>query len=204
MDREIKNIIFDFGGVLMDLDIEGCLYRFEQAGVREIRQYVTGTNELGFFKDYECGTISTPQFRDCIRQYVDNPLSDEEIDCIWNSELKSIPQEKYKLIEELSRTYRLFILSNTNELHWNHAVNHAFRYNGKDMTKCFERMYLSFKMHLAKPDPEIFRRVLEDANLVAGETLFIDDSEANCAAAASVGLHTAHYKLGTNLKDLFL
>ena len=203
MDKSIKNIIFDFGGVLMDLDVEGCLSGFEQAGAKNIRQYITGTNELGFFKDYECGTISTQQFRNCIRQYIDRPLSDDEIDRIWNSELKSIPQEKYKLIEELGHTYRLFILSNTNELHWNYAMHYAFNYNGKDMKKCFERMFLSFEMHLAKPAPEIFRKVLEEADLVAEETLFIDDSEVNCASAASAGLHVSHYKLGTDLKNLF-
>ena len=104
MDKNIKNIIFDFGGVLIDLDVEGCLSAFEQAGAKDIRQYVTGTNELGFFKDYECGAISTPQFRENIRHYIGSELSDAEIDRIWNSELKSIPQEKFKLIEELSGT----------------------------------------------------------------------------------------------------
>lgn len=202
MDKNIRNIIFDFGGVLMDLDVEGCLSAFELAGAKEIRRYVTGTNELGFFRDYECGIISTSQFRDGIRQYVGHELPDSEIDRMWNSELKSIPQEKYRLIEELSRTYRLFILSNTNELHWNYAMSYAFNSGGKDITQCFERMFVSFEMHLAKPDPEIFRRALEEAELVAEETLFIDDSAVNCASAASVGLHALHYELGADLKGL--
>lgn len=204
MDKNIKNIIFDFGGVLIDLDVEGCLSAFEQAGAKDIRQYVTGTNELGFFKDYECGAISTPQFRENIRHYIGSELSDAEIDRIWNSELKSIPQEKFKLIEELSHKYRLFILSNTNELHWNHAMSYAFDCDGKDMTKYFERMFVSYDMHLAKPDPQIFKQVLKEAGLVGEETLFIDDSKVNCAAAVSAGLHSAHYEIGTDLKDLFM
>lgn len=203
MNEKIRNIIFDWGGVLVDLDIEGCLSAFEAAGARDIRQYVTGTNELGFFRDYESGVISTPQFRDAIRKYIGQPLEDREIDRIWNSELRTIPEGKLALLERLQQRFRLFLLSNTNELHWESGAA-TFSFRGKDMRNCFEKLFLSFRMHVVKPEPEIFLRAVREAGLQASETLFIDDSEKNCRAAASVGLQTAHYIPGTDLESLIL
>lgn len=117
MNEQIKNIIFDWGGVLIDLNLEGCISAFEQAGAVNVRDLLTGTNELGFFRDYECGKISTPEFREAIRKHINKPLTDEEIDRMWNMELLTIPEEKLLLLAELSKHYRLFLLSNTNELH---------------------------------------------------------------------------------------
>ena len=203
MDSQIQNIIFDLGGVLLDLDVERCLSAFESAGITNIRQYITGTNELGFFKDYECGTISTPQFREAIRCHIGRHVDDADIDRMWNSELCTIPQDKLRLIECLGRKYRLYLLSNTNELHWAHVSPTVFQYGGQDLKACFRRIFLSFQMHLAKPDPEIFRTALREAGIRAEETLFVDDSLVNCRAAEAEGLHAAHYTPGTDLSLLF-
>ena len=95
--NRIKNIIFDLGGVLLDLDIHRCLERLENIGLHEVRQWMTGTNEKGFFKEYECGTLTTEQFRDRICEEVGRELPDEEIDRIWNSMLKEIPDYKIRM-----------------------------------------------------------------------------------------------------------
>lgn len=203
MDAQIKNIIFDWGGVLLDLDVERCLSAFEAAGAKDIRKFITGTNEADFFKEYECGTISTGQFREAIRRYIGRPLADEEIDRMWNSMLCSMPPEKLSLIEALSRKYRLYLLSNTNELHWEYASPNVFCHEGKDLKACFDRIFLSYKMHLAKPDPEIFRTALREADLRSEETVFIDDAPANCRAAETVGIQALHYTPGTDLSLLF-
>lgn len=203
LNEQIKNIIFDWGGVLIDLNVEGCISAFEQAGAVNVRQLLTGTNELDFFRDYECGKISTPQFRDAIRRNISKPLTDAEIDRMWNMELLTIPEEKLQLLVELSKHYRLFLLSNTNELHWEYGYKQAFCYEGKDYTTYFERIFLSYRMHLAKPDPVIFQRALQEAGLEPAATLFIDDAVVNCQAAASTGMHTVHYLPGTNLCDVF-
>ena len=100
MNKPIKNIIFDWGGVLIDLNLEGCISAFEQAGAVNVRNLLTGTNELGFFRDYECGNISTPEFRAAIRKYISQPLTDEEIDRMWNMELLTIPEEKLHLLAQ--------------------------------------------------------------------------------------------------------
>ena len=94
--NRIKNIIFDLGGVLLDLDVHRCLERLENIGLHEVRQWMTGTNEKGLFKEYECGTLTTEQFRDRIREEVDRELLDEEIDRIWNSMLQEIPAYKFE------------------------------------------------------------------------------------------------------------
>ena len=140
MNKQIKNIIFDWGGVLIDLNLEGCISAFEQAGAVNVRNLLTGTNELGFFRDYECGNISTPEFRAAIRKYISQPLTDEEIDRMWNMELLTVPEEKLHLLAELSKSYRLFLLSNTNELHWEYGSRQAFCRNGKDYKTYFERI----------------------------------------------------------------
>lgn len=198
----LKNIIFDLGGVLLDLDMERCFNAFEQAGLTDVRRWLTGTNELGFFSDYECGRISTEAFRRQLRSRLAATVTDEETDRIWNSMLVSIPQEKQALLEELTRHYRLFLLSNTNELHWQHCTEHVFRANGKDVLSCFDQTFLSFRMGMAKPDVEIFSTVVREAGLEASETLFIDDAPANCTAAGQAGLHALHYRPGTGLRQL--
>ena len=118
--NRIKNIIFDLGGVLLDLDVDRCMDRLEEVGLREVRQWMTGTNEKGFFKEYECGTLTTDQFRDRICKEVGRELPGEEIDQIWNAMLKDIPDYKFELLLKLQENYKLYLLSNTNDLHWNH------------------------------------------------------------------------------------
>lgn len=203
MNSKIRNIIFDWGGVLLDLDTEGCIRAFEEAGATHVRQLLNGTNELGVFKKYECGEIDTPTFRRELCRLIGKPLPDAEIDRLWNSELLSIPQEKLELLLRLQERYNLYLLSNTNELHWEYGSSHAFMYQGRDIKTCFRQIFLSFRMKMAKPGPQIFHTVLQDAGLQAEETLFIDDAEVNCQAAASTGIQTAHYIPGTNLSKLF-
>ena len=204
MDAQIQNIIFDWGGVLLNLDMERCLTAFEAAGAKDIRNFLTGTNEAAFFKEYECGLISTARFRDEVRRYIGRDIADEEIDRMWNSMLGDIPAEKLTLLEALSHRYRLFLLSNTNELHWNYASARVFRHQGRDLRECFERIFLSFNMGLGKPDPEIFRQAVMEADIRPEETVFIDDSQTNCLAAESAGIRAMHYQPGTDLSKLFV
>ncbi|WP_300727704.1 HAD family phosphatase [uncultured Bacteroides sp.] len=203
MNPSVRNIVFDWGGVLIDLDFEGCMTAFEEAGVTNIRQLVSVSKGSGIFSEYEQGLISTPQFRAKIRELAGIGFSDAEIDRMWDSILLSIPEEKLRLLTELSKRYHLFLLSNTNELHWLSASERVFRLDGFDVKQCFEGIFLSFRMNLSKPDPEIFRRAMRDAGLIPEETLFVDDAEVNCRAAASTGMQVLHYVPDTDLGKLF-
>ena len=202
-DRTIKNIIFDWGGVLIDLDFERCLQAFKELGIEDLKYLLTGANECNLFKQYELGNCTTEEFREGVRQLAHRQLTDDEIDTVWNSMLKSVPQEKLQLLAELRHNYNIYLLSNTNELHWEHASSKVFRYEGLERDDFFKKIFLSNKMHLGKPDPKIFQVALTEAGLEAEETLFIDDSLPNCEAAASVGLHTSLYVPGTDLRSVF-
>lgn len=197
--RQFKNIIFDLGGVLLDLDINRCMTEFEKVGLHDIRRWMTGTNELGFLKEYECGGLTTLQFRVKIREEAGRALSDGEIDRVWNSMLKEIPEYKLELLLTLRKKYRLYLLSNTNDLHWNVCIP-KFEYRGLRVGDFFTHVFLSYQMHQAKPDIVIFQTVLKEAKLLPEETLFIDDSLENCRAAASLGINVFHYVPGDDLE----
>ena len=200
--RTIKNIIFDWGGVLIDLDFERCLQAFDDLGIGDLKHLLTGAAECSLFKDYEMGKCTTTEFREGVRQLANRSLTDAEIDAVWNSMVKNVPVEKLQLLYELRQQYNIYLLSNTNELHWEHASEKVFQYKELKRDNFFKRVFLSNEMHLAKPDPEIFRVALKEANLIAEETLFIDDSLVNCEAAASVGIHTSLYVPGTDLRSV--
>ena len=202
MGKTIKNIIFDWGGVLIDLDMDGCIKAFDEIGIKDFYQLLTSAEEAGIFKTYELGNCTTAEFREGIRKIADQPISDEQIDHVWNAMVKTVPEEKLRLLAELREHYSLYLLSNTNELHWEHASSRVFRYGNLERDDFFKGVFLSHLMHLAKPDTEIFRTALREANLDPEETLFIDDSLVNCKAAASVHIQTAHYIPGTDLKSV--
>lgn len=202
MKETIKNIIFDWGGVLIDLDMANCIKAFDEIGISDFRHLLTNAEESGIFKAYELGNCTTEEFRDGIRKLANRPISDTEIDYVWNAMVKTIPDEKLQLLCELKKKYAVYLLSNTNQLHWEYASNRVFRYEGMKRDDFFDKIFLSFQMHLAKPNPEIFAKALDEANIKPEETLFIDDSLANCEAAASVNLNTAHYIIGTDLRNI--
>lgn len=203
MDKNIKNIVFDLGGVLIDLDFDRALKAFRKAGFENIEEQLQSFNREGVFMQYEQGNITSEEFRSAIRKQARVSLTDREIDDMWNLILLNIPHEKLKLILELRGKYMVYLLSNTNQIHWDYTCNHAFTYHGFRVKDYFEETFLSFEMHLAKPDKAIFERMLQEANLLPEETFFIDDSEANCKAAEELGIHTHHYRIGEDLNKLF-
>ena len=112
MNPQIHNIIFDWGGVLIDLNTEGCIQAFERLGA-DVKTLLTGTNELGVFSAYESGALDTAGFHQEIRRIIGKEVADEDIDKAWNTQLKSIPPEKLELLLELGSHYNLYLLSNT-------------------------------------------------------------------------------------------
>ncbi len=186
-----KNIIFDLGGVIINLDTQATF-----DGFTAISQYTdwsqNSVDEVDLFLDYEKGTISSEEFRTGIREMTGNAdLTDEQIDKIWNSMLLDIPPARLELIQRLSEKYRLFVLSNTNAIHvpvFNKIVENA---SGKpNIGAFFEKVYLSHEVKMRKPEREIYEYVLNDSQLKPEETLFLDDKEGNLMAAQAVGIHT--------------
>ena len=203
MDKKIRNIVFDLGGVLVDLDFKAAINGLQQAGFTNVKEQLLAFDRNGIFQKFELGEITTDEFRTAIRENSTVTLTDEEVDNLWNLMLLEIPREKLELILELRGKYMVYLLSNTNSIHWDYVCKNAFNYRGFRVEDYFEETFLSYEMHLAKPNKAIFEKVLNDANLVAEETLFIDDSEANCKAAQEVGIHAHHYHIGDDLKEIF-
>ena len=203
MDKNIKNIVFDLGGVLVDLDFKSAINGLQQAGFSNVKEQLQAFDREGIFQKFELGEMTAEEFRSAIRENSTVTLTDEEVDALWNLMLLEIPREKLELILDLRGKYMVYLLSNTNSIHWDYVCKNAFNYRGFRVNDYFEKTFLSFEMHLAKPDKAIFEKMLEDANLLAEETLFIDDSEANCKAAAEVGIHAHHYHIGDDLSKIF-
>ena len=203
MDKNIKNIVFDLGGVLVDLDFKAAINGLQKAGFANVKEQLQTLHQGGIFQKFELGEMSADEFRTAIRENSTVELTDEEVDKLWNAMLLEIPREKLELILDLRGKYMVYLLSNTNSIHWDYVCKNAFNYRGFRVNDYFEETFLSYEMHLAKPDKAIYEKVLQDANLLAEETLFIDDSEANCKAAEEVGIHAHHYHIGDDLSKVF-
>ena len=203
MDKKIRNIVFDLGGVLVDLDFKAAINGLQKAGFANVKEQLQAFDREGIFQKFELGEMSADEFRSAIRENSTVSLTDEEVDGLWNAMLLEVPREKLELILHLRGKYMVYLLSNTNSIHWDYVCKNAFNYRGFRVNDYFEETFLSYEMHLAKPDKAIFEKVLEEANLLPEETLFIDDSEANCKAASELGIHTHHYHIGEDLKELF-
>ena len=203
MDKNIKNIVFDLGGVLVDLDFKSAINGLQEAGFANVKEQLQAFDRGGIFQKFELGEVNADEFRTAIRENSTVTLTDEEVDTLWNLMLLEIPREKLELILELRGKYMVYLLSNTNPIHWDYVCKNAFNYRGFRVNDYFEETFLSFEMHLAKPDKAIFEKVLEEANLLPEETLFIDDSEANCQTAEELGIHTHHYHIGDDLSKIF-
>lgn len=184
----IKNLILDFGGVIINLARNRCIEAFESLGVQDVRDRIQDSKDL--FMQIEMGTITSAQFRDGIRHLTQQPLTDEQIDTAWIAMLDDIPGYKLDLLMELHKKYNTMLLSNTNEIHWQWAEKNSFALQGHHAEDFFNKIYLSYELNMIKPDVEIFEYVLKDAAIKPEETLFIDDAIPNCRTAESLGIHT--------------
>ncbi len=186
----IKNIIFDLGGVLANLDGERCCQAFDALGCQAVSRYVKEHRTEDLFYDIEIGNATTAEFCSEVRHISHATPTDSQIISAWNALITDIPDERKELLIRLQANYRTFLLSNTNDMHWRLCADHLFNYGEWRVNDMFECVYLSYRLHLAKPDTAIFTHVLVDAGLQPAETLFIDDNAGNCHAAEELGIRT--------------
>lgn len=187
----VKNLIIDLGGVLINLTRTRCLEAFENLGVENIRELlVSNFQHKDLFERFELGTISLQEFHDKVRALSNQDMTDEEIDAAWITMLGNVPEEKLKLLLELKKHYHTVLLSNTNEIHWKWSEETFFSYQGHKSSDFFRKIYLSYELHMQKPDAEIFQYVLKDSNMLPEETMLIDDSSVNCRTAEALGMKT--------------
>ncbi|HTX87711.1 MAG TPA: HAD family phosphatase [Bacteroidales bacterium] len=205
---KIRNIIFDFGGVICDLDIPRTEKKFNAFGPPREIPPVNEKETTAMWEDLvgklETGEITPAGFRSAIRDHYPSSPSDAAIDEAWNALLTGMPMARIHLLESIRRNYRIFLLSNSNEIHYQHFLKAFQQQTGyKDFDGLFEKAYFSFQVHLRKPDPAIFRLVLEQNGLIPSETLFIDDTEEHVRAANGLGVLGYQLKEGQDITGLF-
>ena len=188
----MKNIIFDLGNVIIDIDFDLTFREFSKLSSKyswkEVRYFI---KEKGIWEDYEKGIINDEKFRETLRNELKIKASDLELDRAFCGLLQKIQPERIELLQKLSQKYRLFILSNTSNIHFQQVEKMLFESSGiNNFDQIFEKIFLSFEMGKLKPEVEIYQQVLKEANIQSHETLFLDDMLVNLEAAATLGIHT--------------
>jgi len=201
-EQHIKNILFDLGGVILDIDVHATLKCFYELGFPpDLLQYPNNmTNDL-FFR-YETGKLGTVEFRNELRKITGLEFSDEALDEAWNAMIIRIPEERTILLEKLKGRYELYMLSNTSQLHVPVFEKMYLEKAGLPMKDAFKKIYYSYEIGWHKPDHEAWEYVIKDAGIVPGETLFLDDSIHNIKASQELGFQAIHIHEKTRLTDL--
>jgi putative hydrolase of the HAD superfamily len=198
----ISTLIFDLGGVIINLDLPQCIQNFRLLGLQNFEEHLSLFGQKSFFLQFEIGQINVQQFRDEIRKLASKPLSDEQIDAAWCSFLCNIPDYKLEMLLELKKKFKILLLSNTNKLHIEVSTANELARVGKTFFDFFDKCYYSYELGIAKPNPKIFETVLSDAGLNAEECLFLDDGEKNIIQAAKMGIQTYLVKENEDLSFL--
>ena len=200
----IKNIIFDLGGVIINIDFQYTFEAFAKLGDTDILKTLQKFEGLQVFKRYEMGELSDQQLRDLLRKEFNTRVSDEEIDKAWNALLMDIPPARIDLLQNLKNKYRTFLLSNTNKIHIQEVNEILHRSTGvKNLSALFEKIYYSYEMKMSKPAVDIYFHVLKEQGLKAEETLFVDDNKDNIEGAKAAGLKVLHVQAPQTIIELF-
>jgi glucose-1-phosphatase len=189
--QNIKNIIFDFGNVLFDLELPNIEHGFRQLFGADYAKAGAELKKNQIFELYETGGLSTEEFVDAIRTSVTPHLLPEQVIRVWNSIFRTMPTERFDMLLRLRQNYKVFLLSNINDLHANWIDDYMLREHRMDgfQSTYFDGVYYSHLIRLRKPNADAYEYVLADAEIKAEESVFIDDLQVNIAAAANVGIH---------------
>jgi HAD superfamily hydrolase (TIGR01509 family) len=187
----IKNIIFDLGGVIINLDMERTFEAFRQlAGTADIPMY-TYTRQHEIFKQLEIGAISPEDFVAELQRIFGNGVSSRQIQDAWNAMLLDIPPARLQLLKDLKAKYRTYLFSNTNVLHYNAFNAYLLKeFQSLTLEPYFHKTYYSHLMGKRKPDEAAFQQILDENGLKAEETLFLDDTPGHLEGAARAGIQT--------------
>ena len=189
----IKTIIFDLGGVIIDLDFNRTPEALSELTGRKFDDIYPMYFEPGLFQDYEKGLISDQELRTGINNLFGTQLTDAQIDEAWCAMLGAIPKKRLEFMNDLRRDFQVLVLSNTNAIHVEAFNQTIEQVSGEKSLDAFaDEIYFSHELKMRKPDEEIFMEVLNRSNNKAEECLFLDDTQHNLDAAAQLGIHTMH------------
>jgi putative hydrolase of the HAD superfamily len=202
--QQIKNIIFDLGGVILNIDFKKTEEAFHLLGLENFSNHINQFHITDFFEQYETGKIDDGEFVEGISKLIEKPVTGEKIIAAWNALLLDFPYERIELLKKLKTRYRTFLLSNTNAIHHKEFQQRLFDKYGVHLEDLFEKTYYSHTVKLRKPGAAIFDLVLKENNLLAAETLFIDDTASNFEEAEKLGIQVYHLTTGNAITEMKL
>jgi putative hydrolase of the HAD superfamily len=206
-EKPLKNIIFDLGGVILNIDYHLTINAFKSLGIENFEEIFTQAKQVGIFDQLDKGIISPAQFREGIREISPVALTDSQIDWAWNALLLDFPPQRLDILRNVRKYYKTFLLSNTNAIHIEEYNKTLHRTCGVDnLSVFFDKVYYSHIINMRKPDAEAFEIILHENKLNPAETLFIDDSIQHIEGAKKLGIIAYHLNLqkGECIEKLFL
>jgi HAD superfamily hydrolase (TIGR01509 family) len=200
--ENVKNIIFDLGGVILDIDVKKTLLAFSDLGLKNIHEYFGHGFAASFFSDHEAGRISDEVFLNEIKKLFPGDLNDEALIEAWNALLLYFPPERIALLRALRKKYRLFLFSNTNAIH-HQKFSEIYRetFTG-ELEHLFEKAYYSHVLGFRKPETTGFELIIRENGLNPKETLFVDDALINVEGAIKAGLKGLYLPPGFFITDI--
>lgn len=200
----VKNIIFDLGGVIINLSVEKTHQAFAALSGLSVNEIKSMVHHGAFFHDYERGLISDAEFRTHLRESLRLTVSDVQLDAAWNAMLLDIPIERINLLVRLKEKFSLYLLSNTNNIHLQCFNDIVKNLTGQPVIDYyFHRAYYSHLLKISKPDVAIYNHVLLQNGLRAEETIFLDDNKDNLTGANKAGIKTFHVEHPDQIFSLF-
>ena len=200
---QIKNIIFDLGGVIINLDIPKTISEFNKLSNQPFESIYNQLQQTPVFDLFDKGQITEKDFFVELKKALQNDVTDEELLFAWNAMLLDFPKHRLELLSKLKPNYRLFLLSNTNESHVLEFEKTLVASHGhQNLEPFFEKVYYSCRMNQRKPNADIFESVLNENNLIAEETLFIDDSPQHVEGALTLGIKAMLLEKNNEVEDL--
>lgn len=199
----LPNLLFDLGGVVVDIRRQDCVDAFLSLGFADIENYLGEYGQKGPFLLLEEGKMSAAQFRQEVRKHIPHAVSDSQIDWAFNAFITGIPRERLQALRGMrAKGHRLYVISNTNPIMWEGPIAEAFGQERLRITDYFDGVVTSFEAGVCKPDPAIFNIVTERFGIKPEETVFLDDSAENCRIGASLGFRPLHVPPGSSFMPL--
>ncbi|MCB0804612.1 MAG: HAD family phosphatase [Bacteroidales bacterium] len=203
MKINIKTILFDFGGVILNIDHHRLEQAFGKLGIENFEELYGRAKQSPIFQQLEKGEISAGEFRSKLIQLANLQISDIKLDETWNAIILDFPPQRIELLQELKSKYRLLLLSNTNIIHYDHYMDMFTKKFGFDFNGLFDEVYWSFQIGMRKPDPDPYLHIINDKKLDPNQMLFIDDTFANIKIARQLGIHAHFLEQGMDVNELF-
>lgn len=200
---KVKQVIFDWGGVIVDIDYHATVNAFTNLGIADFQEQFTQYKQSTLFKDFEIGKATWHQVCDFIRAKAGQGVGDEAIADAWNAMLLDTPAERIGLLKKLRTIYPIYLLSNTNQVHVDNCMGRINHVHQIDFKGLFTKVYLSHEVGLRKPTREIFEFVLDDIGVVPSETLYIDDTEEHIDTADALGFQAFYLPPPLTITNIF-